>query len=72
LRRKYLENKSPAKALRRDILILRDLGAVRIAKSEVGAFRMWANLDWPTQISQTEFFKKVKALPKSKTAVIPW
>lgn len=68
----YKSLKSPAKALRRDILILRDLGAVRIAKSEVGAFRMWVNLDWPTQISQTEFFKKVKALPKSKTAVIPW
>ncbi len=67
----YKNLKSPTKALRRDLLNLFDLGTIRMVRSEVGAFTIRANLDWPTQISQTEFFKKVKALPKSKTALIP-
>lgn len=68
----YQGLKSPGKALRRDMINLHELGAVRASKSDVGGFRMKANLEWPTQISHTEFFRRLKTLPKSKTAAIPW
>ena len=29
------------------------------------------NLDWPTQMSETEFFKRIKQFPKSKTYKFP-
>ena len=28
---------------------------------------MFAKLEWPTQITETEFFARVKQMPKAKT-----
>jgi hypothetical protein len=33
---------------------------------EAQGFLLSINLDWPTQITETEFFKRVKEMPKGK------
>ena len=30
-------------------------------------WEVWANLDWPTKITETEFFRRVKEMPKGKS-----
>lgn len=56
---------SPVKALTRDLNHLIRLDAIKFAKSE-GEFFFEVILDWPAQITETEFFRKVKDLPKGK------
>ncbi len=61
----YQKLSSPAKALVRDLNNLIKLDAVVFEKSDDGhIFNI--NLDWPTQITETEFFQKIKDLPKGK------
>jgi len=55
--------KNYAKAFVRDFGHLLQLGAVLIVRSRE---KIGINLDWPTQITETEFFQKVKSLPKGK------
>lgn len=55
------------KAFVRDLHYLSQLGA--IAVRDRSAKQEWVasvNLDWPTQITETEFFRLVKELPKGK------
>lgn len=55
------------KALTRDLNYLIELGAIGFERvPDDQEFRLWANLDWPTKITETEFFRKVKAMPKGK------
>jgi Fic family protein len=59
--------KNPFKALIRDLSYLLRLQALRA--KEVPDRRDWllsVNLEWPTQITESEFFKRVKDLPKAK------
>jgi Fic family protein len=59
--------KNPIKALIRDLNYLAWLGAATMTPSpDDGHPTLSANIDWPTQITETEFFKKVKSLPKGK------
>ncbi len=61
----YSKLSSPTKALVRDLNNLIGLDAIRYEKSEKGVF-FSLNLNWPTQITETEFFQKVNEFPKGK------
>jgi Fic family protein len=58
--------KNPAKAIARDIIYLERLKAITFERSEEHDMMLRINLDWPTQITETEFFKFVKQMPKGK------
>lgn len=59
--------KNPVKALIRDLNYLVGLQAMSIekAKDHRGPI-LGINLDWPTKITETEFFRIVKEMPKGK------
>ena len=67
----YNSRKAPLSALVRDINRLQALGALRVDREEPtpGNFVYYIDvrLDWPSRITETEFFVKLAALPKSKT-----
>ena len=59
--------KNPRKALSRDLSYLFQLGALEVAASQPdGAAELRVNLSWPTEITETEFFKRSAAFPKGK------
>ena len=59
--------KEPWKALIRDLNYLIELKAIRAeALPEGSGHRISIRLEWPTQITETEFFRQVKAMPKAK------
>ena len=58
---------NPLKALVRDINSLAALGAVKVDKLGEGRYRLGVRLEWPTEITETAFFEKLKQLPKAKT-----
>ncbi len=62
--RQFYSVKNPGKALGRDLNYLYLLGALNV-KTDKG-FLFSINLDWPTQITETEFFRRVKEMPKGK------
>jgi len=67
--RQFYSVKNPGKALGRDLAYLIQLGAVRARKlpdKEKGVFLFAINLDWPTKITETEFFRRVREMPKGK------
>lgn len=63
----YSRLRTPGKAFNRDMNALWNLGAMRYKQTEEDDWYFWANLDWPTQITETDFYKKMKELPKAKT-----
>jgi hypothetical protein len=67
----YNSRKAPLSALVRDISRLQALGAVRVDREEPAprnfVYYIDVRLDWPSRITETEFFVKLAALPKSKT-----
>lgn len=64
----YSDLQNPRKALIRDLNYLIGLTAIRARKIDGGKnFRIELRLNWPTRITETEFFNKVKAMAKSKT-----
>jgi Fic family protein len=59
--------KNPIKALVRDLNYLLTLGSISVERlADPPGYRFSLNLDWPTQITETEFFKLIKAMPKGK------
>jgi Fic family protein len=62
----YNDLKNSDKALFRDLNMLYLFGAIRAEKNEKGELVIVANLDWPSQITGTEFFKRMKESAKSK------
>lgn len=59
--------KNPNKALARDLNYLLELEAIRVRElKEPRGYALSVNLEWPTQITETEFFRRVKAMPKGK------
>ena len=64
---KYDGLRRGTKALIRDLNHLLSLNAIRIEGQANGPWRISVRLEWPTEITETEFFKKVKELPKAKT-----
>jgi len=58
---------NPRKALIRDLNNLVGLQALTAKRlQDKSDFQLSINLEWPTQITETEFFKRAKELPKAK------
>ena len=65
----YRTRKDPAAALVRDLARLDALGAVKVRlvpNGEKRSILVSVNLDWPRTMTETEFFRQVSELPKSK------
>jgi Fic family protein len=72
--RLYGDVQNPSKALMRDVNHLISLGmiAFRQEPSEAGRYTLWARLEWPSEVTETEFFRQLSALPRVKgTLFIP-
>jgi Fic family protein len=63
----YKELKNPRMAIIRDLNDLIGLGTIRYEEPSSGDYRLFVRLEWPTEITETEFFGKLKNLPKGKT-----
>src|SRR5215475_5538149 len=64
----YESLKSPIDALVRDLNGLVYLGAINVKPPDNShGYIISLNLDWPTQITESRFFERVKNLPKAKT-----
>jgi Fic family protein len=62
---------NPRKILIRDLNYLLQLHALELRKEELEKskkFYLSARLKWPEEITETEFFARVKAMPKAKTS----
>jgi len=65
--RHFYAVKNPYKALVRDLNYLIQVQAIRATKlPEERGFLFAINLEWPTQITETEFFRRAKDMPKGK------
>lgn len=63
----FYRMKNPYKALIRDLNYLIQLKALQAKPTADGQdFVISIRLDWPTQITETEFFRQVKEMPKAK------
>ena len=68
VRGRYKSRKNPLAAIVRDIDRLSVLGAVTVRWEEPSRdIYIGVNLDWPSTITDTEFFERLERLPKSKT-----
>lgn len=63
----YKPLKNPGKALIRDINYLIHLKALGYNKLPDNRYELFARLQWPTEITETEFFRSVREMPKAKT-----
>jgi Fic family protein len=65
--RHFYSLKNPYKALIRDLDYLLNLDALTVRRlPDNSDFMLQINLDWPTQITETEFIRRVRELPKAK------
>lgn len=63
----FYEVKNPYKALIRDLNYLIQLHAISVKRlPDKEGFVISINLKWPMEITETEFFRRVKAMPKRK------
>jgi Fic family protein len=63
---KYSSLLNSRKALARDLNDLIQLGAVQYRKTPEGPYELAVRLEWPTEITETVFFEKLRTLPKAK------
>ena len=63
----YRSLKNPLSALVRDVNQLIYLEAISAEKVDEGVYTIRIRLEWPSEISETDFFEKIKSLPKAKT-----
>jgi Fic family protein len=66
----YSGRKNPNTAMHRDLTALLNLKAIgvrRIQAPGLAGFVFWARLEWPTEITETEFFAKIQQMAKAKT-----
>jgi hypothetical protein len=63
----YSGIKNPGKAFQRDMANLRNLGAISIERVGEKKWRVAVRLEWPTEITESTFFEKIKQMPKGKT-----
>lgn len=62
----YKNLSNPTKAFYRDVNILITLKAINYKKSQ-DTYNMFVRLEWATEITESEFFKQSKELPKAKS-----
>jgi hypothetical protein len=71
----YASRKNAPFAIARDVNKLGAMGAIKVRREIIDEKRskFWiaANLNWPAQITDTEFFLKIERLPRSKTSTFP-
>jgi Fic family protein len=72
----YTQVQNPGKALMRDINHLISLGTIGFRTELEGntpkRYFVWARLEWPSEITETEFFRRLSTLPRAKgTLFIP-
>ena len=67
----YRALKNPRKAMVRDLDYLIELGAVEIKQIGKDRWTLEARLEWPTEITETEFFNRVKQFPRAKSSLPP-
>ena len=71
----YASRKNAMFAIVRDVNRLGALGAIRIRRENQeqkrSRFFVAADLNWPSRITDTEFFATLERLPKSKTSMFP-
>ena len=70
VREHYDSRKNPVASMVRDVKTLAALGAIRIwleTKNARDSILIYVNLDWPSTTTDTEFFEKLRTLPKSKS-----
>ena len=63
----YGSLKNSVKAMIRDMNNLLDLGAIKLERIEERRLRFSVRLEWPTEITETEFFEKIRKLPEAKS-----
>jgi len=63
----YSKLRNPVKALIRDLNGLLSLGAVKYVKSKEESYIFSVRLEWLTEITESEFYKALKSLPKART-----
>jgi len=63
----YATLKNPVKALVRDINGLLGLQAISPQEENGDKVRLSVRLEWPTEMTETEFFRRTKQMPKAKT-----
>ena len=67
---RYSSLKNPEKALGRDLSQLMNLNAVSLRRGDKKTLWVDLRLEWPTEITETEFFERVKSFPKAKTSAL--
>ena len=65
--RMYSTLKNPFGGLVRDLLNLETLNAIAINQIGENRWKVSIRLEWPTEITETAFFEKIKQYPKAKT-----
>lgn len=63
----YSTLKHPLGGLVRDLLNLEELNAIAIKQIGEGRYGIAVNPEWPTHLTETDFFEKMKQYPKAKT-----
>lgn len=63
----YRSVKNPRKAIVRDTNHLGSLGAISINKTKESRFIISVRLEWPSQITESDFFEMLRTLPKAKS-----
>ncbi len=66
--RSYDSLKAPGKAFIRDIEGLLNLEAVEIEQLQTGDWRIWPRLEWPTEITEGDFMRRMRSLPTAKSS----
>ena len=54
----------------RDLNELISLGAIEARAVEGHEYELAVRLSWPTEITETEFFKRIKEMPKAKSHAV--
>jgi hypothetical protein len=65
---RYSSLKNPEKALVRDLAQLIHLNAISVRRDDKKFLWIDLRLEWPTEITETDFFERVKSFPKAKTS----
>ncbi|GMV91127.1 MAG: hypothetical protein AMXMBFR82_09050 [Candidatus Hydrogenedentota bacterium] len=63
----YARLKNPWSALVRDINGLLQLSAIGYRRLKDGEYLLFVRREWPTEITETEFFRRVEQMPTAKT-----
>ena len=63
----YSTLKNPLGGLVRDLLALEDLNAISIKQIGENRYEVAVRQEWPTRLTETDFFAKMKQSPKAKT-----